>query len=158
MKRFTCWQRKLTVRFVSISSFFCFCECSIIEHILPPQYFTAGMADVRADSRVLRLLAEERLPKLSAHCSALNVELADFFALWLHSLFVVGMPMETCLRIWDCLFCEGSLVLFRFALALLKMFENDLLTATTDEQLMMMLSELPKRCFDVEQLCKCALI
>ena len=39
---------------------------------------------------------------------------------WFMSLFVGTLPIESVLRVWDCLFFEGSKTLFRIALAIFK--------------------------------------
>nr|CAI6701107.1 BAF_HP1_G0044280.mRNA.1.CDS.1 [Saccharomyces cerevisiae] len=47
-------------------------------------------------------------------------------ASWFMSCFVGVVPIETTLRIWDCLFYEESHFLFKVSLAVLKLSEHDL--------------------------------
>ncbi|EJS42114.1 msb3p [Saccharomyces arboricola H-6] len=47
-------------------------------------------------------------------------------ASWFMSCFVGVVPIETTLRIWDCLFYEESHFLFKFSLAVLKLSEHEL--------------------------------
>jgi hypothetical protein len=127
----------------------------LVEQILPSQYYTANMCDIRVDCRVLSALVQERLPKLALHIAKTGVQqlVESVFVQWLLCLFVVGMPTETTLRIWDCLLCgEGNPVLLRMAVALLKLNEAELLATDDPESLVLLLYDLPKRCFDVEQL------
>lgn len=46
---------------------------------------------------------------------------------WFMSCFIGVVPIETTLRIWDCLFYEGSHFLFKISLAVLKICEHELL-------------------------------
>lgn len=48
-------------------------------------------------------------------------------ASWFMSCFVGVLPIEVTLRVWDCLFYEGSHFLFKVSLGLLKMSEEELL-------------------------------
>lgn len=46
---------------------------------------------------------------------------------WFMSCFIGIVPVETTLRIWDCLFYEGSHFLFKISLAIFKICEHELL-------------------------------
>lgn len=48
-------------------------------------------------------------------------------ASWFMSCFIGSVPIETTLRIWDCLFYEKSHFLFKTSLAILKLSEEELL-------------------------------
>ncbi|CCF57152.1 hypothetical protein KAFR_0C01590 [Kazachstania africana CBS 2517] len=48
-------------------------------------------------------------------------------ASWFMSCFIGVVPIETTLRIWDCLFYEKSHILFKISLGLLKLSEDELL-------------------------------
>ena len=48
-------------------------------------------------------------------------------ASWFMSCFVGVLPIEVTLRIWDCLFYEGSHFLFKVSLGILKLSESELL-------------------------------
>ena len=74
----------------------------MLERVLPPQYFTKNSTDLRVDALVLRALAYERMPKLAAHCNALDIQLEQVFHPWLLNLFVCGMPMDTTVETFLC--------------------------------------------------------
>jgi TBC1 domain family member 2A len=72
------------------------------------------------EQRVLEALARKRCPKLMAALKRRDLPLADLTASWFPTLFTMALPPETAVRVWDCLFVEGPKVIFRVALALLK--------------------------------------
>lgn len=47
-------------------------------------------------------------------------------ASWFMSCFIGVVPIESTLRIWDCLFYEGSHILFKMSLAIFELSENSL--------------------------------
>ena len=53
---------------------------------------------------------------------------ALFCSKWFVCLYCEVLPVETVLRIWDTLFYEGSKILFRVALGLLKLNQDRLLS------------------------------
>lgn len=101
---------------------------TLIDNILP-EYYSVNMPGLITDSRVLAELARKHLPRLSKHIDQLQVPWALLSSKWFICLFVDVLPVETVLRIWDCMFSEGSKVLFRVSLAILHMDENNLLGA-----------------------------
>ncbi|RLN49058.1 hypothetical protein BBJ28_00011465 [Nothophytophthora sp. Chile5] len=93
---------------------------AIVEE-LTPQYHTRTMAGSRADQRVFSDLVTQKLPLLARHLRVLGVDFEPFTLKWFLCLFLNTLPFEPVLRIWDVFFCEGSHVLLRVGLALLKL-------------------------------------
>ncbi|KAL8854370.1 MAG: hypothetical protein Q9221_000857 [Calogaya cf. arnoldii] len=102
---------------------------SIIENILPSQYYDRSLLASRADQKVLLSYIAEILPKLHAHFDALGIELEALTFQWFLSLFTDCLSAEALYRVWDVIFCfnDGSTFLFQVALALLKLNEGALL-------------------------------
>lgn len=102
---------------------------SIIENILPTQYYDRSLLASRADQKVLLSYIAEILPKLHAHFDALGIELEALTFQWFLSLFTDCLSAEALYRVWDVIFCfnDGSTFLFQVALALLKLNEGALL-------------------------------
>lgn len=94
---------------------------------LTPQYHTRSMAGSRADQRVFADLVQQKLPTLFAHMRALGVDFEPFTLKWFLCLFLHTLPFEPVLRLWDVFFCEGSHVLLRVGLVLLKLNEPRIL-------------------------------
>ncbi|KAL8903150.1 MAG: hypothetical protein Q9207_004119 [Kuettlingeria erythrocarpa] len=102
---------------------------SIIENILPEQYYDRSLLASRADQQVLQSYIAEILPKLHAHFDDLGIELEALTFQWFLSLFTDCLSAEALYRVWDVIFCfnDGSTFLFQVALALLKLNESNLL-------------------------------
>ncbi|KAE9018976.1 hypothetical protein PR002_g12947 [Phytophthora rubi] len=93
---------------------------SIVEE-LTPLYHTRTMAGSRADQRVFADLVTQKLPVLANHLQMLGVDFEPFTLKWFLCLFLNTLPFEPVMRIWDVFFCEGSHVLLRVGLVLLKL-------------------------------------
>ena len=106
---------------------------SIVENILPHNYYDNSLLASRADQQVLLQYVAEILPKLSAHLLSLSVELEALSFQWFLSIFTDCLSAEALFRVWDVLFCtnDGSTFLFQVALALLKLNEQQLLQCST---------------------------
>jgi hypothetical protein len=93
---------------------------AIVEE-LTPLYHTNTMTGSRADQRVFSDLVTQKLPVLAAHLQMLGVDFEPFTLKWFLCLFLNTLPFEPVMRIWDVFFCEGSHVLLRVGLVLLKL-------------------------------------
>ncbi|CAO4365770.1 unnamed protein product [Caenorhabditis nigoni] len=102
-----------------------------VEHLQPEGYYTSSLIGAVADQKVLRDLVAEKLPKLAAHLRSLEVDLSLFALCWFLTCFVDVLPHSIYLTIFDAFLYEGNKVLFRFALALLKICEPHVLQCKT---------------------------
>ncbi|VDD94491.1 unnamed protein product [Enterobius vermicularis] len=102
-----------------------------VEHLQPSEYYTPTLVGAVADQKVLRDLVGEKLPRLSQHLKRLDVDLPAFTLSWFLTCFVDTFPHSIYLRIFDVFLYEGNKVLFRFALALLKLAEASVLECKT---------------------------
>lgn len=98
----------------------------IVERLLPDDFFAPSLLGSRADQLVLADLVAAHLPKIAQHLAALQVDLTALTFGWFLSLFTDCLPVETLFRVWDVLFVEGHDVLFRVALAVLKLNEAEI--------------------------------
>ena len=101
--------------------------CSLVEDMLPENYYTRNMIGVRVDMLVLNSLVKSYLPTLHAHLVEHEVDLAPFTMGWFLCLYVNTLPSPSLHRVLDCLLHEGSKVLFRTALSILRLLESCLL-------------------------------
>lgn len=102
---------------------------SMIENILPQGYYDQSLLASRADQQVLRQYVASILPKLSSHLDNLGIELEALTFQWFLSVFTDCLSAEALFRVWDVVLCtnDGSTFLFKVALALLKLNEQQLL-------------------------------
>eukprot|EP01133_Synstelium_polycarpum_P007022 gene7022-8163_t len=64
----------------------------------------------------------------------LNMEKYDAFQLdWITTLFSKALPLDIATRVWDLVFIEGEIFIYRTSLAILRYFITDLETATYEE-------------------------
>lgn len=127
---------------------------TIVENILPQNFYDSNLTGLLVDSRVLDHFVDERLPKIAKHFKKLKFQLANVSFGWMLRLFVTVLPMETTMRIWDSLFCEGTKIIFQVILALLKMNEKAILKTKNESEMMMLLNRIPELAFDEHGLIK----
>ncbi|KAI9669479.1 MAG: hypothetical protein M1829_005068 [Trizodia sp. TS-e1964] len=106
---------------------------SMIENILPENYYGHSLLTSRADQKVLRQYVSDILPNLSLHLDDLGIELEALTFQWFLSVFTDCLSAEALFRVWDVVLCthDGSTFLFQVALALLTLNERQLLNCTT---------------------------
>ncbi|PWN40150.1 TBC-domain-containing protein [Ceraceosorus guamensis] len=124
----------------------------IIERILPSEYYTSHLLVSQADQRVLIDLVGELLPDLRAHLDELGVDLPAVTFAWFLSLYTDCLPVETLFRVWDVLFVEGMVVLFRVAIAILALNEKELLSATSASGIYSHMHSMTSKLFNADKL------
>ncbi|KAG1962351.1 TBC1 domain family member 2A [Pimephales promelas] len=103
------------------------CLVVVVEYIMPHNYYTKDLLGCQADQRVLKDLMSEKLPRLTAHLEALKVDVSLITVEWFLVLFVETLPTRILFKVWDTFLYEGIKVIFRYALALFKYREEDIL-------------------------------
>lgn len=67
---------------------------------------------------------------------------------WFLTLFATCLPKSALLRVWDCIFLEGSEILFRTSLAIWDKLSVPVMKATSADSFYSMMSILSIRLFD----------
>ena len=100
----------------------------MVEVYLPIDYYS-NLLGVLIDLKVFKDLMNRRLPNLCQHLDNFNFDVDLLLTKWLICLFVNHLPLETELVVWDLFFIKGIQVLFRVALTLFQMMEEQILEA-----------------------------
>lgn len=103
-------------------SFVCFAN------LLNRRYFQSFYRIKHMDEylELFEQLLRVHLPKLSAHFSAMSIKV-DCFALdWFFTLFAKSLPLDVVVRLWDLFFRDGEVLIYRTALAILSIYEDQL--------------------------------
>lgn len=126
------------------------CLVAIIQCIMPKDYYKKPWL-AQVDCRVLSDSLERKLPKLHKHLVENDIEFTLFS--WFFTIFVDGCRPELLMRIWDIFLYEGDKILFRFALAILCVAQDDLLKMSDFSSINNHLSRLVStRKLDIETL------
>ncbi|XP_030621362.1 TBC1 domain family member 2A [Chanos chanos] len=100
---------------------------AVVEVLMPPNYYTKTLLASQADQRVLKDFMAEKMPRLTAHLEEHNVDVSLITFNWFLVVFVESLPSDILLKVWDAFLYEGSKVMFRYALAVFKYKEEDIL-------------------------------
>lgn len=108
----------------------------IIEYILPINYFSE-MAGVMIDVDILVCILEQIY-----ECDLKNkmkegsyMFIKNILFQWFLSLFVVNFNEEASLCVWDMLFIEGTIIMFKSAVTIIKLFHDEIISCTDLELL-----------------------
>ncbi|XP_067839645.1 TBC1 domain family member 2A [Heptranchias perlo] len=103
------------------------CLVAIIDCIMPEDYYSKTLTGSQVDQRVFKDLLSEKLPRLTSHFDQYNVDLSYITFNWFLVVFVDSLLTDILLRVWDAFLYEGTKVIFRYALAIFKYNEEEIL-------------------------------
>ena len=125
---------------------------AVIEDVLPSSYFSSNLWGAQADQAVLGSLVTSLLPGLASLLASHSIELSLISLHWFLTLFTSALHIKILVRVWDLLFHEGSTVMFRISLGMLKLAEDDVLKATNSADIFNILTALPSKVDDFDVL------
>merc|ERR1712057_71851 len=92
----------------------------------------------------LQRLLEMHMPLLYNHLSQQGVEPTMYASQWFMTVCIYNFPFSTVVRVWDIFLAEGVKIIFRIALAVLKLNQEALLNESF-EQILQTLRRAPSR-------------
>ncbi|MCJ1335193.1 hypothetical protein MMC09_000460 [Bachmanniomyces sp. S44760] len=125
-------------------------------HIITTSYLPAthemSLEGANVDLWVLMSALKEAIPSIWAKIGGKDVSstatrlppISLCTTSWFMSLFIGTLPIESVLRVWDVLFYEGSRTLFRIAIAIFKLGENEIRGVSDPMEIFQVVQALPR--------------
>ena len=90
------------------------------------------------DCSILMKILKKTNEELSEHFSSLGLDLilSNILFKWMLSLFTENCNHDIMIKIWDCLFLDGDIILFKACIGLLRVMTNDILKTKQVEKIM----------------------
>lgn len=124
--------------------------------ILYQDLYSSNLSGCHVEVRTLQELVASKLPRLASHLSDLKCDMSILATDWFLCLYCTTLPGKTAIRVWDALLLEGPKILFRIALALLKMHEPSLLATDNPGDVLRTIRMVSAGEFDRDELMKVA--
>jgi hypothetical protein len=101
----------------------------MIESILPLNNYSE-LAGIMTDCSILIKLIKIYLPNLFNHLNEIGYELSlnNVLYKWFVSVYIQNLSYELSITVWDVLFLEGNITMFKGALAILKIIKDKILS------------------------------
>ena len=125
---------------------------TVVETLLPKDYFSKSMVGMCTDQLVLARLVEMHLPNVHAALQKSALQLSLVTVPWFLCLFINTFHTEVLLRVWDVFLCEGNKALFRIAVALIQSHEQAIVNARDHEELFQVFKSIGKEEVDADAL------
>ncbi|KAI6653541.1 hypothetical protein LOD99_3436 [Oopsacas minuta] len=103
------------------------CLVTILQKLMVENYYSGSLLGAIADQMVLNDLIKDYLPKLSHHMEKYGIEPHLICLNWFITVFADVMPTHQILKIWDTFLLDGRKTIFRYALAILHLHEDNLM-------------------------------
>ena len=94
--------------------------------------FQPGLPGLEECIYVHNALLKKYMPKLSNRLAEIGFLPQMYCVHWFMTIFAVYFPMEIVVRIWDVYLIEGRKTVFRLGIAIMKLHEEQLMSATFD--------------------------
>lgn len=96
-------------------------------------FYMPQMPGLKISFYIFLSLFKKFMPRLHEHLLLEMIPPAMYATKWFMTIFSTNIPIELTLRIWDVFFIEGQKIVYRIALAILKINEKALLTADCEK-------------------------
>uniref|UniRef100_A0A8C5M8J5 TBC1 domain family member 2 n=1 Tax=Leptobrachium leishanense TaxID=445787 RepID=A0A8C5M8J5_9ANUR len=129
-----------------------YCLVDIVHNIMPADYYSHNLSGSQVDQRVFKDFLAEKLPRLTSHFQQHKIDLSLITFNWFLVVFVDSLVSDILLRVWDAFLYEGTKVIFRYALAIFKYNEEQILKFNEESDIYHYLSFFTKTICDGRKL------
>ena len=96
----------------------------IMDYYLP-SYYTEGFQEFQIDCELFDSLLSIYTPNLSRHMQSIGALSVVYLLEWYMCIFCRTLPFSCALRIYDMFFCEGPIVMYKTAVAIMQLHLAD---------------------------------
>ena len=90
-----------------------------------PSYYTEGFDEFQVDCELFDTLLSIYSPNLSSYMQSIGALSVVYLLEWYMCIFCRTLPFSCALRIYDMFFCEGPIVMYKTAIALMQLLMAD---------------------------------
>jgi alpha-tubulin suppressor-like RCC1 family protein len=112
-------------------AFQCLANLMVNEHLFTFYLLDAELSDVYY--KLFEEFLHSRLPELHRHFQSIGISSSMYLMNWLQTLFMQVLPLEVAVRVVDNFLLDGTVFLFRLAMAIHELLQSDLLGTEIDE-------------------------
>eukprot|EP00877_Chromochloris_zofingiensis_P004450 jgi/Chrzof1/14005/Cz08g20260.t1 len=124
----------------------------LLDDILYANTFAPNLNGCHVEMRALGDLIAAKMPQLHAHLQATGCDVSLLATDWYLCLFSTSLPSEAAARVWDALLYEGAKVIYRVALALLKMHEQAILARDNAGEILKVVKQAAQHTYNRDRL------
>lgn len=129
---------------------------ALIEKRLYPGTYQHDLVGLAVETKTAAAVLKWKAPKLARHLERCECDLSFIVTEWFLTVFSKSLPSETVARVWDTLMFEGSKVLHRVVLSLLKSAQEEILRTSQAPDIAQIARKAARDCHDREKLLKAA--
>ncbi|XP_033645463.1 uncharacterized protein LOC117304932 isoform X2 [Asterias rubens] len=115
-------------------------------------YFDQSLLRIQQHAAVFQKLITNRLPKFARHLASMELHLLTFVTPWFMCLYTSFPCWDTVLTIWDLILLDGISTIFRVALAVLRVSQDELLQTSDMSRILPKLLHPPPELVSAETL------
>ncbi len=115
------------------------CLCNLLTRHFFLAFLSADTDHVFSMFRLFSRWLDASMPALAKHFRAIRLGPELYLLNWAFTMYAKILPLDTACLIWDTYMLEGELVIFKTALALLKIQKTQLLNCSFDQAIKMLL-------------------
>ncbi|KAK8800274.1 hypothetical protein WA171_004909 [Blastocystis sp. BT1] len=114
-------------------AFWALCQLMDNSPFLMNQWFNQDLVMVHTSYYQMDKLLDKYLPEIGSYLKEINISPMMYTTEWFMCVYSRSFPYDVVVRIWDIFLAEGWTIVYQVALALLKLYEKDILGKEFEE-------------------------